>query len=65
MAVLAAREVTASAAPETAPVMPSQAVKAVIIAVVAMPVTLVMSFDAPSIAGLSSAAEAVRAARQT
>ena len=45
--------------------MPSQAVKAVIIAVVAMPVTLVMSFDAPSIAGLSSAAEAVRAARQT
>jgi len=35
------------------------------IAVVAMPVTLVMSFDAPSIAGLSSAAEAVRAARQT
>ena len=65
MAVLAARAVTASAAPVTAPVMPSQAVKAVIMAVVAMAVSLLMSFEAPSMAGLSRAAEAVRAARQT
>ena len=60
MAVLAALAVTASAAPVTAPLMPSQAVKPVITSAVARPANFEMSFEAPSSAGLSSAAEAVR-----